>query len=140
MLISAGQLNSTILHVFSFLFQMTRSGLLWGTFCAVFMDRFHQYSLSPIFCMYSYLLISFGTSISGWAFLMISSLYMVFATISYDKPYHIKGQQLIICITSSTFVLHRRHLLSHGGSFPASLDLLFIKYLVWISCSCIAAT
>ena len=41
MLVSAGQLNSTILHVLSFVFQMTKSGLLWGTFCAVFIERFN---------------------------------------------------------------------------------------------------
>ena len=47
-LISAGQLNSMMIHIFSVLFQITRSGLLCFNFVAVVIGVSHQYSLSLV--------------------------------------------------------------------------------------------
>ena len=47
-LISAGQLNSMMVHIFSVLFQITRSGLLCFIFVAVVIGVSHQYSLSLV--------------------------------------------------------------------------------------------
>ena len=53
MLISDGQLNSIMLKIFASWSHIIKSGLLCGTFVAVFTDTFHQYSREFSLYLYS---------------------------------------------------------------------------------------
>lgn len=80
MFVSADLLNIITLYALFNFSQTIKSGLVFGTLVAVFMDKFHQNSKPLIFMMYSDSLLSINFDFGKFFLMMAFSTYLVNAS------------------------------------------------------------